>query len=134
MPRAATSAAPANRVEKTKRELKRPRSASTARASRVASAAPASVAAAVAAAKPVVRSGWIIQVGAYDAESEARQRLELARDRVKQLGKADPFTEPVAKGDKTMYRARFAGLDKNDAEAACKALKRKDIACFTLKN
>jgi D-alanyl-D-alanine carboxypeptidase len=86
-------------------------------------------------AKQVVRSGWIVQVGAYDDEREARQRLDLARGRVKQLGKADPFTEPVVtKGDKTMYRARFAGLDKDDAEAACRALKRNDISCFTLKN
>jgi D-alanyl-D-alanine carboxypeptidase len=102
-------------------------------AQRVAAVAPAPVAAA-APAKPIARSGWIIQVGAYDAESEARQRIDLARGRVKQLGKADPFTEPVAKGDKTMYRARFAGLAKDDAEAACKALKRSDIACFTIKN
>lgn len=102
-------------------------------AQRVAAVAPAP-AAAPAPAKPVVRSGWIIQVGAYDAESEARQRLDLARGAVKQLGKADPFTEPVAKGDKTMYRARFAGLAKDDAEAACKALKRNDISCFTIKN
>lgn len=98
-------------------------------AQRVAAVAPAP-----APAKPVARSGWIIQVGAYDAESEARQRLDLARGAVKQLGKADPFTEPVAKGDKTMYRARFAGLAKDDAEAACKALKRNDIACFTVRN
>lgn len=99
-------------------------------AQRVASAAPV----AAAPAKPVTRSGWIVQVGAYDVESEARERLDMARGRVKLLGKADPFTEPVARGDKTMYRARFAGLDKDDAEAACKALKRSDIACFTLKN
>lgn len=105
-------------------------SAPAAAAQRVASAAPV----AAAPAKPVMRSGWIVQVGAYDIESEARERLDMARGRVKLLGKADPFTEPVARGDKTMYRARFAGLDKDDAEAACKALKRRDIACFTLKN
>jgi D-alanyl-D-alanine carboxypeptidase len=107
-------------------------SAPAAATQRVASAAPVAVAAAP--AKPVMRSGWIVQVGAYDVESEARERLDMVRGRVKLLGKADPFTEAVAKGDKTRYRARFAGLDKDDAEAACKALKRRDIACFTLKN
>ena len=50
------------------------------------------------------------------------------------LGKADPFTETVAKGDKKLYRARFAGLDKDQAEAACKTLKRNDISCITIKN
>src|SRR5437868_2997989 len=46
--------------------------------------------------KPVVRSGWIIQVGALESESEARQRLEAARERARgMLGDADSFTEPV---------------------------------------
>jgi len=30
--------------------------------------------------------------------------------------------------------ARFAGLDRTEAEAACKYLKRNDIACMTIKN
>ena len=34
------------------------------------------------------------------------------------------------KGDKTLYRARFAGLDKSQAEAACRALKHSDIPCI----
>jgi D-alanyl-D-alanine carboxypeptidase len=50
------------------------------------------------------------------------------------LGHADPFTEPVVKGDKTLYRARFAGLQKNEAEAVCRQLKRNDIDCMTVKN
>jgi D-alanyl-D-alanine carboxypeptidase len=47
---------------------------------------------------------------------------------------SDPFTERVQKGDKALYRARFAGFDKTMAEAACKQLKRSDIACLTVKN
>jgi D-alanyl-D-alanine carboxypeptidase len=50
------------------------------------------------------------------------------------LARADAFTEPVTKGDKTFYRARFAGLEKSQAEATCKQLKRNDISCMTLKN
>ena len=51
------------------------------------------------------------------------------------LAKADPFTEPVvAKGDKKLYRARFAGLDRDQAEAVCKTLKRSDISCMTIRN
>jgi D-alanyl-D-alanine carboxypeptidase len=85
--------------------------------------------------KPVVHSGWIVQVGALESESEARSRLDSARDRARGiLGKADSFTETVAKGDKKLYRARFAGLDRDQAEAACKTLRRSDISCITIKN
>jgi D-alanyl-D-alanine carboxypeptidase len=79
--------------------------------------------------------GWMIQVGAFDDESDAKQRLNTCQSKAKdQLGKADPFTERVAKGDKSMFRARFAGLEKGQAEAACKYLKRSDIPCMLLKN
>jgi D-alanyl-D-alanine carboxypeptidase len=87
--------------------------------------------------KPVaIRSGWIIQVGALETEGEARQRLEAARDQARgMLGKADPFTEPVvAKGEKKLFRARFAGLDRDQAEAVCRTLKRSDISCITIRN
>ena len=38
------------------------------------------------------------------------------------------------KDSRTFYRARFAGFEKDEAEAACKYLKRNDFACLTLKN
>ena len=82
------------------------------------------------------RTGWIIQVGALDSEDEARQRIEAARSQAHGLlTKADPFTEPVVgKGDKKLFRARFAGLDRDQAEAVCRTLKRSDISCITIKN
>jgi len=85
-------------------------------------------------AKP--RSGWMIQVGAFPEESEAKQRLNAAQGKAKdQLGRADPFTErTVAKGDKALYRARFAGLEKDQAESACKHLKHNQIPCMLVKN
>jgi D-alanyl-D-alanine carboxypeptidase len=87
-------------------------------------------------AKPVVRTGWIVQVGALDSENEAKQRIDLARSKASSLlSKADPFTETVvAKDNRTLYRARFAGLDKDQAEAVCKTLKRADISCMTVRN
>jgi D-alanyl-D-alanine carboxypeptidase len=33
-----------------------------------------------------------------------------------------------------MFRARFAGLEKEQAEEACKHLKHSDIPCMLLKN
>jgi D-alanyl-D-alanine carboxypeptidase len=87
--------------------------------------------------KPVAaRTGWIIQVGALETEGEARQRLEAARDQARgMLGKADSFTEPVvSRGEKKLFRARFAGLDRDQAEAVCRTLKRSDISCITIRN
>lgn len=86
--------------------------------------------------KPTIRPGsWIIQVGALETEADARMRLNEARDHARAiLGKAEPFTETVAKGDKQLYRARFAGfVDRDRAEAACKTLKRSDVPCFAMK-
>ncbi len=79
--------------------------------------------------------GWMIQVGAFPEESEARQRLTAAQEKaMDQLGQADPFTEKTTKGDKALFRARFAGLGKDQAETACKNLKRNEIPCMLLKN
>jgi D-alanyl-D-alanine carboxypeptidase len=89
------------------------------------------------AGKPVAaRTGWIIQVGALESEAEALQRIDAARNQAHGLlAKADPFTEPVvAKGEKKLFRARFAGLDRDQAEAVCRMLKRSDISCITIKN
>jgi D-alanyl-D-alanine carboxypeptidase len=88
------------------------------------------------AAPPVpIHSGWIIQVGAFDVEREARDRLNAVQAKVGQmLRRASPFTEAVVTGDKTLYRARFAGIQKDQAEAICRQLKRNDIACMTIKN
>ena len=84
----------------------------------------------------VVRSGWIVQVGALESESEAKQRIDLARTKASALlSKADPFTETtVSKDNRTLYRARFAGLDRDSAEAVCRTLKRADISCMTVRN
>ena len=81
------------------------------------------------------RGGWLIQIGAYDAEAEARQHLSAAQSQAHAtLGAAEPFTERVQKGDKALYRARFAGFDRGAAEAACRELKRSDFECMAVKN
>ncbi len=103
----------------------------------IASAGAAVPAAAADAAREanIKRGDWVIQVGAFDTEIEAKERLTLAQSKIKDvLGQANSFTEKLAKGDKTMYRARFAGLDRNQAEQACKNLKRSDIPCMLLKS
>jgi D-alanyl-D-alanine carboxypeptidase len=85
---------------------------------------------------PVVHTGWIVQVGALESEDEAQKRIEAARNGARGLlSKADPFTEPViAKDNRKLYRARFAGLEHDQAEAVCRTLRRSDIPCMTAHN
>jgi D-alanyl-D-alanine carboxypeptidase len=79
--------------------------------------------------------GWLVQIGAFDGEAEARQHLSEAQlNASAALAAADPFTERVQRGDKVLYRARFAGFDKETAEIACKQLKRGHFECMALKN
>jgi D-alanyl-D-alanine carboxypeptidase len=79
--------------------------------------------------------GWLIQIGAFDDEADAKQHLTAAQSKVQvALAAKDAFTERVLKGDKALYRARFAGFDKSTAEAACRALKRSDFECMALKD
>jgi D-alanyl-D-alanine carboxypeptidase len=84
----------------------------------------------------VSHAGWIVQLGAFDIEREALQRLSSARAKVGHvLDHAQSFTEAVSKGEKTLYRARLTGFQqKDDAEAACKELKQNDFDCMIIKN
>jgi D-alanyl-D-alanine carboxypeptidase len=80
------------------------------------------------------RGGWAIQVGAYEDEGEAKQKISSAKSKVTGvLQKAEAYIERTVKGAKTYYRARFAGFDRDQAEAVCKRLKREDVACMALK-
>ena len=82
-----------------------------------------------------VHSGWIIQVGAFDAEREARARLNTVQAKMgEKLKHANPFTEAVSAGDKTLYRARFVGIPKDEAEDICAQLKRDEISCMIIKD
>ncbi|TLG72837.1 serine hydrolase [Methylocystis sp. B8] len=86
------------------------------------------------AARPA-RPGWMIQVGATEDQEKANQLLVRARSQLQGFpATAKAFTEKVQKGSETLYRARFAGLDEDVAQSACKALKRSGFACFTTKN
>ena len=81
------------------------------------------------------RRPWMIQVGAFPKEDEAKERLRAAQSVGKTVvAKAEPFTERVTKGTTELYRARFAGFDQDAAEAACKYFKRNEIACMATKN
>jgi len=91
--------------------------------------------AASASAPPHAHDGWLIQIGAFDREDEARQHLSMARLKMPDaLATAHPLTERVQQGDKVLYRARFTGFNKETAEAACQRLRRSDTGCIALKD
>ena len=77
----------------------------------------------------------MIQVGAFTTDNDAKERLSAVQNKASKIvAGTDPFTETVDKGGSTFYRARFAGFDKDQAEAACKFLKRNDVECVTIRN
>jgi D-alanyl-D-alanine carboxypeptidase len=81
---------------------------------------------------PGAGAGWMIQIGAPETLAKANALLSRASERnPSTLAAAKPLTEKVRKGDATLYRARFAGLDSASAEAACRSLKRTGFSCFT---
>ncbi|HEY8381711.1 MAG TPA: D-alanyl-D-alanine carboxypeptidase [Microvirga sp.] len=87
------------------------------------------------AARPSV-TGWVIQLGAMDDEDKAKTMLDAAKSKTgRTLARASAFTEKVTKSGSTLYRARFSGFDEaEEAEAACKALKRNGFACFATRS
>jgi D-alanyl-D-alanine carboxypeptidase len=81
------------------------------------------------------KPGWMIQIGATEDAGKANELLERARTQLRGFpANAKAFTEKVQKGKDTLYRARFAGLEEQSAETACKALKRSGFSCFATKN
>ena len=83
--------------------------------------------------RPSASGGWVIQLAAMDDETKARTLLKEAKAETRALAKADPYTEKVAKGGSTLWRARFAGFDEDGAQGACKVLKRGGYACYATK-
>ncbi len=81
------------------------------------------------------KPGWMIQIGAAEDAGKANELLSRARSQLQGFpATARAFTEKVQKGNATLYRARFAGLEEASAQSACKTLKRSGFDCFTTKN
>jgi D-alanyl-D-alanine carboxypeptidase len=74
---------------------------------------------------------YAVQVGAFATAGEAEARLRDVRQAAgRLLAAATDLTEPVAQGDRTLYRARFAGLEAGPAARTCNALRRQLVDCF----
>ncbi len=80
-------------------------------------------------------NGWFVQVGTAGSERAAMELLSRARSAVGgPLTRAEPLTEAVTKGGRTVVRARFAGFaDEKTATQVCNTLKKKSFSCFPLR-
>ena len=80
-----------------------------------------------------VEGAWGIQVGAYESVTAAEIAMRRASTRAPVLKDAKATLAPRTDGRGTLYRARFLGLYKNDAERACKALRAAPIPCTVIR-
>jgi D-alanyl-D-alanine carboxypeptidase len=78
-----------------------------------------------------VSGDFAVQVGAFPSAAEAQARLrEVRQSAGSLLAAATDTTEPVAQGSRTLYRARFSGLEAGPAAQTCTALRRQRVECF----
>ena len=76
---------------------------------------------------------WSVHLGTYANRREAEQLLLITALReVTSLDGAYRKIEPVREDGRRLYRARFVGLSKKDAERACARLSAQNSACVPL--
>ncbi|RVU38452.1 D-alanyl-D-alanine carboxypeptidase [Hwanghaeella grinnelliae] len=92
--------------------------------------APVPTASAQPAAEPM--GEWSIQVGAFRSRSRAHGAAETAQSRLGSVVEASMIAVVPTRGTRTLYRARIAGLQKQDAFAACNNMKQRRQDCLVL--
>ncbi len=79
------------------------------------------------------RHSWGIQVGAYDTSSNAKAALGMAElTGANILMRAQPVVMTIHTGDGVKYRARFVGLQHDEAVNACSRLSGGPTGCVVL--
>ena len=82
---------------------------------------------------PTARFGAsTVQIGAFGTATEARQKLEATRGSSPALSRAGMATPTVTINGRTLYRARFTGLDAASAATSCSDLRRRQIDCIVM--
>jgi D-alanyl-D-alanine carboxypeptidase len=83
------------------------------------------------AAAPPVSPGFQVQIGVYGSTSDAERAMAAAKTKAGHvLAASSPVAIPITKGEKQLYRARFAGFDSASAANACNELRRNGLDCF----
>jgi D-alanyl-D-alanine carboxypeptidase len=76
-------------------------------------------------------SGYHVQIGVYGSPTEAERAMSAAKSKAAHvLAESAPIAMPLTKGDRQLYRARFAGFDSASATSACNELRRNGLDCF----
>lgn len=84
-------------------------------------------------APSISKGAWMIQIGAYFKMAPAAKRANKAAEKLSAIGKH--FDVAVMTGERknrTVYRARLAGLSRKDAYDACRQLKRHKFDCIPM--
>jgi D-alanyl-D-alanine carboxypeptidase len=86
------------------------------------------------ASPPSTGGAFHIQIGAFQSQTEAERQLAAIRERVGALlVNRSAVTTPLRQGEKTLYRARYAGFEAQAAAASvCSELKRLNISCLVM--
>ncbi len=71
---------------------------------------------------------WVVQVGAFKDRASAQAQLAKVGKRFDELSDAKRSVH----GGSGLFKARFSGLTKEDARAACASLKGKGVSCLAL--
>jgi D-alanyl-D-alanine carboxypeptidase len=96
--------------------------------------APAPPAPAAASADVPRSPGFHVQIGAYATAAESSNVLLATKAKAAAtLAGSVMLTTPVAKENRTLYRARFTGFNAQAAARACQDLRRQNIDCFVMK-
>ncbi|WP_421786338.1 D-alanyl-D-alanine carboxypeptidase family protein [Hyphobacterium sp.] len=75
---------------------------------------------------------WSIQVGAYADMAAAQARLESVRSLSDRLGEAALSTPRFETNGRVLFRARFTGVDAENARRICAQLAQVDEPCFAV--
>jgi cell division septation protein DedD len=71
---------------------------------------------------------WVVQVGAFRSERDAKRQLETVANR---FARIFDNAEGAVDGGGHSYRARFSGFTEAAAKDACDAVKARNIPCST---
>lgn len=75
--------------------------------------------------------GYHVQIGVYSSPTDAERAIAAAQAKAAHvLDGSAPIAMPLVKGDRQLYRARFAGFDSAAARSACNELRRMELDCF----
>ncbi|WP_375283390.1 serine hydrolase [Marinicauda pacifica] len=94
---------------------------------------PAAQMAAAPAPQADTAASWAVQVGAYTSQAAALARLESLRDaHLASEPALTPFAEAVDRNGRTLWRARFNGVDASGARRVCQTLANRGEPCFAV--